>query len=320
MQCIQYHILAIVLLGQIPWHAEKQNVANHFGLRFEMLKCPKAAPGKHVQLKWFPAIYVMLQPEASDLQLPEYQTGQLANQQELIRRHVWGSHLHHWRNLIDCLYKAGWIMRFPPLHLRSNKPLENFEFQPCTFSFPGSKSVQTHKTQHIKCVYICKYTYKYKIYIYTHIHIYDKADYMTLQMPTYATFLFNTMNFIPYANLCQSLNLICTSTYQGLDTGRPDSYPAVSKKTLVFLDTLTCLLHPFSLKKYPLLFWIIFALLFFEKKISRILCWRFWIILFFCEKKKKKTSESLESFREDFLTKTIRKPLTKHHRLRRRTE
>lgn len=35
MQCIQYHILAIVLLGQIPWHAEKQNVAfNHFGLCF----------------------------------------------------------------------------------------------------------------------------------------------------------------------------------------------------------------------------------------------------------------------------------------------
>lgn len=120
---------------------------------------------------------------------------------------------------------------------------------------------------------------------------------VTLQLPT-QSWLYDPTNanlcylsfqyhdFIPYANLCQSLNLICTSTYQGLDSGRPDSYPAVYKKH-GFLDTLTFLLHPFFLKKISSVVLKHFCFtLFFEKKISRILFWWFWIIFFFCKKNK----------------------------------
>lgn len=119
---------------------------------------------------------------------------------------------------------------------------------------------------------------------------------VTLQLPT-QSWLYDPTNanlcylsfqyhdFIPYANLCQSLNLICTSTYQGLDSGRPDSYPAVQKKHGLF-DTLTFLLHSvFKKKKSPKLW--------------------FWIIFFFCEKNK---SWEFGIISRGFLTKTIPGP------------
>ena len=112
-------------------------------------------------------------PEASDIfgpsapsQYQTGQTGQLANQQELIRRHVWGPHLHHWSHLIHCLPDFHYLLPCNPLAIQfvEINHLGILTFTPCTFSFPGSKSVQAHKTQHIKCVYHI-YIYMIKLII-----------------------------------------------------------------------------------------------------------------------------------------------------------
>ena len=86
-------------------------------------------------------------------------------------------------------------------------------------SFLGSKSVQTHRTTTSN---VCMYTYLYStyiiyIYIYSYIwllYAYDKTGYMTLQMLLwYLSFGYHQHLLC----LCQSLNLICTSTCQGWD-------------------------------------------------------------------------------------------------------
>lgn len=152
---------------------------------------------------------------------------------------------------------------------------------------------------------------------------------VTLQLPT-QSWLYDPTNanlcylsfqyhdFIPYANLCQSLNLICTSTYQGLDSGRPDSYPAVYKKNTGCLTL-----------------WHFCFILFFKKNLQSC---GFESFLLFCFLKKKSQESSSDGFESSFCfckknkswefgiisiqipTKTKPTPLTKHHRLRRPTE
>lgn len=172
MQCIQYHILAIVLLGQIPWHAEKQNVAfNHFGLCFwNVFNVPflplanMFSSNDSQQFKCHAK-----PPEAEKPSAPWGLT--LASLKPPYRLPVQG--------------QAGW--GFPPL-------------QGCLYNAVVTLQLPTQSW------------------------LYDPTN----ANLCYLSFQYH--DFIPYANLCQSLNLICTSTYQGLDSGRPDSYPAVYKK------------------------------------------------------------------------------------------
>lgn len=111
-----------------------------------------------------------------------------------------------------------------------------------------------------------------------------KADYMTLQMPTYATFLFNTMISFPMPT---SVKVWTSSAHPPIRVWIVDGQIAI---------------RPCKKNTGCLTLWHFCFILFLKKKSPKL--W-FWIIFFFCEKNK---SWEFGIISRGFLTKTIPGP------------